>query len=188
MPPDLVQLRVLAEKKEDENWRFRQFLKTHCNLEPEELDQRVFETTRRVWARIDCTTCANCCREVKPTFSEDEVNRLAQRLAMPPQQFIDAYLEPTEPGDENPWQTRTTPCPFLKDTRCSVYDDRPANCKGYPYLYEPQSSRAPLMRIAHEWAPTSLQASFGHASHMSCEKVPSPLDSSPPPADRFPTR
>ena len=137
MPPDLVQLRTLAQQKEDENWRFRQFLKTRCNLESHELDQRVFETTRRVWAGIDCTTCANCCREVKPTFSEDEVNRLSQRLAIAPQQFIDTYLEPTEPRDENPWQTRTTPCPFLKDNRCSVYDDRPGDCQGYPYLYEP---------------------------------------------------
>jgi uncharacterized protein len=32
---------------------------------------------------------------------------------------------------------RTTPCPFLKDNRCSVYEDRPADCSGYPYLYAP---------------------------------------------------
>jgi uncharacterized protein len=135
---DLVQLRVLAQEKEDENWRFRQFLKGQCDLEPEEIDRRVAAATERVWAGIDCTTCANCCREVRPTFSEEEAGRLAQRLEMAPQQFIESYLERTEPGDENPWQTRTTPCPFLKDNRCSVYEDRPADCRGYPYLYEPE--------------------------------------------------
>jgi uncharacterized protein len=88
-------------------------------------------------AGIDCTTCANCCREVKPTFSEEEVSRLAHRLGMTPQKLIENYLERTETGDENPWQTRTTPCPFLQDNRCSVYDERPADCRGYPYLYEP---------------------------------------------------
>jgi Fe-S-cluster containining protein len=62
---------------------------------------------------------------------------LARRLGIEHQQFIDAYLEQSEAGDENPWQTRTTPCPFLKDNRCSVYEDRPADCSGYPYLYEP---------------------------------------------------
>lgn len=137
MASDLVQLRVLAQRKEDENWGFRQFLKTRCKLEPEEIDQRVYAETERVWAGIDCTTCANCCREIKPSFSEAEVSRLATRLGMDRQQFIDQWLERTEAGDENPWQTRMTPCPFLKDQKCSVYEDRPGDCSGYPYLYEP---------------------------------------------------
>jgi Fe-S-cluster containining protein len=125
-------------RKKDENYRFRLFLKTKCDLEPEEIDERVFAATRRVWAGIDCTKCANCCREVHPTFSEEEVDRLARRLDMTRQQFIEAYLQRSEPGDDNPWTTRTTPCPFLKDNRCSVYENRPADCSGYPYLYEPE--------------------------------------------------
>jgi hypothetical protein len=138
MALDLVQLRVLAQKKEEENWAFRQFLKTRCNLEPEEIDHRVATTTESVWAGINCTQCANCCREVRPTFSEEEVGHLAVRLRMTPQQFVETYLEHAEPGDENPWQTRSAPCPFLKDKRCSVYENRPADCRGYPYLYEPE--------------------------------------------------
>ncbi|HET8891948.1 MAG TPA: YkgJ family cysteine cluster protein [Candidatus Angelobacter sp.] len=134
---DLVQIRTQAEKKEDENYSFRRFLKGKCHLEPEEIDERVFAATRLVWAGIDCTQCANCCREVHPTFSEEEVDRLARRLAMTRQQFIEAYLKRSDPGDDNPWITRTTPCPFLKDNLCSVYEDRPADCSGYPYLYKP---------------------------------------------------
>jgi Fe-S-cluster containining protein len=139
MTVDLVQIRTLAQQKEDENWEFRQFVKIGCKLDVEEMDRQVWETTKRVWAGIDCTACANCCREVKPSFSEEEVNRLAARLGTTPLQFIDTYLEPNG-DDDNPWQTRTKPCPFLKDNRCSVYEDRPADCKGYPYLYEPQFS------------------------------------------------
>jgi len=134
---DLVQIRTAARKKEDENWRFRAFLKDECDLDSEEIDSRVFEITRRVWAGIDCTECANCCREVKPSFSADEVKRLARRLGLKPEQFVKSYLERTEPHSDKPWQTRTTPCPFLKDNRCSVYEDRPADCSGYPYLYAP---------------------------------------------------
>jgi len=133
---DLVQIRELAKQKEDENWRFRGFLKSRCNLESEEIDRLVFATTRRVWAGIDCTSCANCCKEMKPLFSEDEVNRLARRLGMERQEFIGKFLEPSETEPERPWQTRTKPCPFLRNNRCSVYDDRPAVCSGYPYLYE----------------------------------------------------
>jgi uncharacterized protein len=98
---------------------------------------QVFELTRRVWAEIDCTTCANCCKTVRPTLTDEEVERLSRRLGIKRQQCIDTYLEPTEAGDENPWHTRTTPCPFLKDNRCNVYEDRPPDCRGYPYLDEP---------------------------------------------------
>ncbi len=74
---------------------------------------------------------------MKPSLSEEEVTRLAHRFGMKRRQFIERYLERTEVNTENPWQTRTKPCPFLKDNRCSVYEDRPADCSGYPYLYEP---------------------------------------------------
>ncbi len=139
MAIDLVQIRALAEQRRDENREFRLFVKSDCKLSLDEMDKQVWETTRRVWAGIDCTACANCCREVRPTFSEEEVGRLAARLETTPVQFIDTYLEPNG-DDDNPWQTHTTPCPFLKGNRCSVYEDRPANCKGYPYLYEAEFS------------------------------------------------
>lgn len=134
---DPIQIRKLAQAKEDENWRFREFLKFRYDLEPDGLDSLVSETTRRVWAGIDCTACANCCRQVTPSFSEEEVERLARCLGMERQQFIERYLERTEAGDENPWETRTLPCPFLTDNLCSVYEDRPADCSGYPFLYKP---------------------------------------------------
>lgn len=127
-----------GEGKEDENWKFRQFLKTQRDLSPDEIDKIVSATTQHVWAGIDCTACANCCRQEKPSFSEEEINRLARRLEMEPSQFIETHLERTGIGNENRWQTRALPCPFLKDNRCSVYEDRPADCRGYPYLYEPE--------------------------------------------------
>ena len=46
---DLLQIREQAQAKEDENSRFRLFLKTKCKLEPDEIDSRVFAATRRVW-------------------------------------------------------------------------------------------------------------------------------------------
>lgn len=137
MAVDLVHIRQLAARKEDENFRFRQFLKTQCSLEPDGIDRRVLETTRRVWAGIDCTTCANCCREIKPGFSEEELDRVARRLGMERQQFIETYLESSDDGSRKLWRTRVTPCPFLKDNLCSIYEDRPAECSGYPYLYQP---------------------------------------------------
>ena len=63
---------------------------------------------------------------------------MALRVGMARAQLIETYLEPTEAHTDNPWQTRSTPCPFLKDNLCSVYEDRPNDCSGYPYLYEPE--------------------------------------------------
>lgn len=92
---------------------------------------------RRRDGSVKCKTCANCCRELQPSFSEAEVDRLARRLAMDREQVIEKYLERTDDLSVNPWQTRTKPCPFLKDNLCTVYDDRPADCSGYPYLDRP---------------------------------------------------
>jgi uncharacterized protein len=159
MAPDLVQIRALAKENEDENWRFRRFVKSECDLDPDDMDRQVFETTRRVWARIDCTTCANCCREVRPTFSEEEVSRLAICLGGSQQQFTDDYLQPTE-DETNPWETRTTPCPFLKDNRCSVYEDRPADCRGYRLCTNLNSRFAPWPRSKeHSPARSSMKSS-----------------------------
>lgn len=130
---DLVQLRQAAEEKAEENWEFRRFLK--MAPESKQIDKRVFAATDRVWSGIDCTACANCCRTVRPSFSDEEVDRLAGRLGVNREYLIDSWLERTE-DVEKPWQTRTTTCPFLKENRCSVYEDRPADCRGYPYLYE----------------------------------------------------
>jgi len=136
MEHDLVQIRSQAELKEKDNYRFRAFLKGKCRLEPEQIDERVFAATRRVWAGIDCTECANCCKQVRPTFNEEEVDRLARRLEISREQFIERYLVRSEPGHDNPWIARSAPCPFLKENRCSVYEDRPGDCSGYPYLYK----------------------------------------------------
>jgi Fe-S-cluster containining protein len=137
MPFDLVQIRELTREKEDENWRFRRFLKSQCRLPSREIDRRVSEITQRVWAGIDCTACANCCRHVHPSFSEQDVTRLAVRLGVKRRDLIEKYLEPADPDCDFPWQTRTLPCPFLEGNLCSIYEDRPADCRGYPYLDKP---------------------------------------------------
>jgi hypothetical protein len=103
----------MAARMENGNYRFRRFLKG-SDLEPDDIDRRVEQITERVWVGIDCTACANCCRESRPTFSEEDVSRVARRLGMERQQFIDTYLQKSDAYEENPWQTCTKPCPFLQ--------------------------------------------------------------------------
>jgi Fe-S-cluster containining protein len=65
------------------------------------------------------------------------VARIAGRLEISREDFIARYLEPTDSDSDTPWQTFALPCPFLADNRCCIYDDRPADCRGYPYLDKP---------------------------------------------------
>jgi Fe-S-cluster containining protein len=105
-------------------------------MHPDEIDKTVTQLTDNIWKRTDCGQCANCCKTLQPTLNEDEVQRLSKRLGMEPQKFIETFLEPSDEEEDTPWNIRSTPCPFLKDNRCSVYEDRPDDCRGYPYLHE----------------------------------------------------
>lgn len=135
---DPASIRKLAQAREDENFDFRAFLKRMSRISSERLDELVTAITTKVWAGIDCSACANCCKEVRPALSEKEVQRLAGRLGLTPDDFIQKYLEASEQSDPDdpPWRMRGRPCPFLDENRCSVYEDRPKQCQGYPYLYK----------------------------------------------------
>ena len=80
MKPNPSNIKALAARKREENWDFRAYLKQQDDLEEDELDELVFETTHRVWSTIDCTACTNCCRELQPGVTEAEQKRLAERL------------------------------------------------------------------------------------------------------------
>jgi uncharacterized protein len=147
MTSDPVNLRQMAEAEADGNFKFRDFLKHRTSLSSEEVDNLVFEIAERVWKKTDCTACANCCREVSPTLSESDVERLAGHLGMSRSEFAWKYLKPAESTDDNPWIMRERPCPFLKDNRCSVYEHRPTNCRDYPYLDKPDFTARTLSMI-----------------------------------------
>jgi len=127
----------LAERKQDENWDLRAFLKHGCPLESEELDELVREITLDIWKRIDCTACGRCCEDLCPRLTEQEQDRLATRLGVTTDELRERYLVRGPEPDEPAWRMRDAPCPFLQDGRCRVYEDRPAECREYPYLLKP---------------------------------------------------
>ena len=48
--------------------------------------------------------------------------------------FIETYLRLDEEGD---YVVRSKPCPFLgTDNYCSIYEDRPSDCRRFPYTDE----------------------------------------------------
>jgi uncharacterized protein len=128
--PDTV--KRLAEEREDENWTFRTFLKG-IDLEIEELDAIVHRHYEDVARQIDCCACGNCCREVTPIFSEEDVLRLATGLGMSTGEFVERFLIKDKDGD---MILRNSPCPFHAGNLCTVYDHRPDDCRSFPHLHK----------------------------------------------------
>jgi Fe-S-cluster containining protein len=83
---------------------------------------------------IDCLSCANCCKHYSPRFKTPDIKRISNHLNMKEGDFIETYLRLDEEGD---YVVKSTPCPFLgKDNFCSIYDNRPSDCRRFPYTNE----------------------------------------------------
>lgn len=93
MVTDLVQIRCLVEAEETENLHFRRFLKAHHA--PDRAFHRIAHDFE---AQIDCTACANCCREPRVSVSRADIEALALYLDMPPTKIIKEYKLP-DPQD-----------------------------------------------------------------------------------------
>jgi Fe-S-cluster containining protein len=123
----------LAERQEEDNWRFRSFLKG-IDLESEEVDDLVHRLYDRVAKEIDCLSCANCCREMLPILGEEDVARLAGALDISREETGKRFLIPGE--DEGTFTFRNKPCPFLSGNKCTVYESRPDDCRSFPHLHK----------------------------------------------------
>lgn len=85
--------------------------------------------------KVDCLSCANCCKNYSPRFKTPDVKRIAKYMGMRESVFIDTYLKVDEEGD---FVVKSSPCPFLdqNDNTCSIYDERPSDCRRFPYTDE----------------------------------------------------
>ena len=140
---EITLIRRYSRHNEAEDVRFRTLIKTRLNLSNGELDAVVQETTDAVWSQIDCTTCANCCKTLQIELSHSDIDKLATRLQMPSREFTKRYITVLE---DKARVFRTQPCPFLgEDNRCTVYEDRPQSCRGYPFLHKEDFRQRTLM-------------------------------------------
>lgn len=84
--------------------------------------------------QVDCLSCANCCKNYSPRFKTPDIKRISKLLGLKESVFIETYLRVDEDGD---FVVKTSPCPFLgADNFCSIYEDRPSDCKRFPYTDE----------------------------------------------------
>ena len=111
---------------------FRRFLTKLEKNPPRKLDQMAVETDVEVWKEMDCLACANCCKTMSPTFTQVDIKRIATHLNMGVEEFKKKWLYKDRNGD---WINKSQPCQFLnlEDNKCSIYEERPKDCSGYPH-------------------------------------------------------
>lgn len=134
METDIRKIEQQARLKEDENWRFRCYLKA-SDLSASRIDTLVKKLYQEVSAQIDCTSCGNCCRVMLPLLTGADIKRLAAHLGLTVKQFRDDFIKVGSDQGTGP-EFNATPCPFLRDNICSVYDCRPRDCRSYPHLHK----------------------------------------------------
>jgi len=102
--------------------------------------------------KVDCLACARCCKSFSPRFKTPDVKRIAKAMGMRESVFIETYLRVDEEGD---FVVKSSPCPFLgADNHCSVYEDRPSDCRRFPYTDEDVLIKRPVLTLKNtEFCP-----------------------------------
>ena len=134
-------LLVNWEKKSRERQKlYKQFLQRVSKNEVLSRQQDIHE---EAFNKVDCLSCANCCKNYSPRFKTPDIKRISKLLGLREGVFIETYLKEDEDGD---FVLQKTPCPFLgSDNFCSIYEDRPSDCRRFPYTDEDVLvKRAPL--------------------------------------------
>jgi Fe-S-cluster containining protein len=127
---DIELIKKIAKEREDENWRFRSYLKGCDTGEVDDIIHRLYE---EIAPQVDCQACGNCCRVMRPILKDGDVKRLSAHLAISEDELTNQYLGEDEDGDIT---FKESPCPFLDGNSCSVYEGRPVDCRSYPHLHK----------------------------------------------------
>jgi hypothetical protein len=137
---DLVQIRLLGEKKRAENLRFRRFMKSYDHS-----DRILRRIAEGVQEQIDCTACANCCRVATATVTERDALRLARYWRIAPERVAAEYTVQSEEEGRVLRRTAEEVCVFLEGNVCTVYDARPDACIRFPHVVRGSGSIASRM-------------------------------------------
>jgi len=98
---------------------------------PNDLDQKFHKGHEAEFKKMDCLSCANCCKTTSPIFRDADIRRISKHLRVKEGKFISDFLRMDEEQD---YVLKSSPCSFLdNDNSCSIYDVRPLACREYPH-------------------------------------------------------
>lgn len=99
------------------------------------------EYTPKILSCFSCEKCGEiCCKNLPVELGFDEIafnqiykiyEKVKQSENIKFEEFEDKYLE----FRTESWYIKS-PCPFLKENKCSIYDVRPIVCRRYPFEWD----------------------------------------------------
>lgn len=113
-----IDLKTIAEtaiQKQQENTSFANYLKVQNS---KNLDKIIHKLSEAITPKMDCLDCGNCCHNLRP---------IATKKAMEP------FVEPE--NFEKYKYLKGFVCKNLDGNACTIYLDRPNECREYPYLH-----------------------------------------------------
>lgn len=129
-----INLRSFAQKVRYHKKSFKKYLSKLEKFPVKNINAIVDKVDAEVWQEIDCLTCANCCKKMTPTFTMKDIKSIATHFEMTPNEVKEKWLHQDEENGD--WININQPCQFLnmQTNICSIYEVRPADCSGFPYL------------------------------------------------------
>jgi Fe-S-cluster containining protein len=123
---DIVRFRKESGESKEELTYFLSSLK-----ETRHTKMLLEQTDKKVWEDIHCLDCANCCKTMTPVYNNEDIKRISAHLKMPQDEYRRKYLLQDQEGE---WTNLSIPCHFLgRENKCTIYEIRPASCRGYPH-------------------------------------------------------
>jgi len=113
---------------------FLKYLRRIEKKPPRALDSSIAIINTEVWQEIDCLSCANCCKQMSPTYNSKDIRRISRHMKMTPAEFKEKWLHYDK--KEGDWLNKSLPCQFLdlETNLCTIYPIRPDDCAGFPHL------------------------------------------------------
>ncbi len=135
-------LRNWEKKSAEQSKTYKRFLE---KADKNAVLKQLPDLHEEAFSKIDCLQCAQCCKNYSPRFKTPDIKRISKVLKMRESVFIDTYLRLDEDGD---YVVKSTPCPFLgADNFCSIYEDRPSDCRRFPYTDEDVFLKRPAITL-----------------------------------------
>jgi uncharacterized protein len=131
------------EKKSAANQKkYKQFLQ---RADKNKVLKQLPTLSEEAFGRVNCLQCANCCKHYSPRFKTPDLKRISRHLKMKEGEFVETYLRLDEDGD---YVAKKAPCPFLgADNACQIYDERPSDCRRFPYTDEDVLIKRPALTL-----------------------------------------
>jgi uncharacterized protein len=150
-------LRAFRNKARKTKRSFRRFLTKMEKYPARRLEVLTTALEKEVWQEVDCLGCANCCKQMTPTFTPADIRRISAHFDQTPEEFKAKWLR-RERGNGD-WLNKKQPCQFLnlKDNKCHIYEIRPADCAGFPHLPKKMKDYVHVHKQNIEYCPATYR-------------------------------